>query len=131
VDVLAFQESVLSALVAAKSCRRSAVTPGPKHPADLRALIVLSGGGPSYARQADDTVLETMATRIQARAIRRCGELLQQIEPGQGARDGKRQEGDHPPLNRSTAATDAGLSEHQRKTALCVANVRRDSGQDD
>jgi hypothetical protein len=57
--------------------------------------------------------------RIQARAYERCGELLQQIEPGQGTRDGKRQEGDLPPLNR----TDAGPTEHERKTALRIASI--------
>ena len=40
----------------------------------------------SYARQAKDEQLRKMADRIQARAIRRCGELLKQIEPKQGAR---------------------------------------------
>lgn len=77
----------------------------------------------SYAKQAEDDQLRKMADRIQARAIRRCGELLKQIEAGNGARDGKRQEGDLPPFNRTQAATDAGLSEHQRKTALRVASV--------
>jgi len=80
----------------------------------------------SYARQAEDDQLEKMCVRIRARAIRRCGELLQEIEPGQGARDGKRQDGDDPPLNRTRAANDAGLSERQRKTALRVANVPAD-----
>lgn len=62
------------------------------------------------------------ATRIRDRAIRRCGELLKQIEPGQGARDGKREVGDHPPL-RKEAATSAGLSPHQAKQAIRVDNV--------
>lgn len=39
----------------------------------------------SYARQAKDEQLRKMADRIQARAIRRCGELLKQVEPQQGA----------------------------------------------
>jgi hypothetical protein len=77
----------------------------------------------SYARQANDDALQKLARSIQARAIRRCGELLQQIEPGQGARNGKRQEGTLPPLTRSQVANEAGLSEHQRKTALRVASV--------
>ena len=34
----------------------------------------------SYARQAKDDSLRKMADRIQARAIRRCGELLRQIQ---------------------------------------------------
>jgi hypothetical protein len=73
----------------------------------------------------NDTALREMADRIQARAIRRAGELLLQIPAGQGARDGKRQEGTLPPLSRTTAAPEAGLSEHQRRTALRVANVPR------
>lgn len=77
----------------------------------------------SYARQAQDETLLKMSQRIQARAVRRAGELLKQIEPGQGARDGKRQEGGLPPLTRTQAAADAGMSEHQRKTALRVAEV--------
>jgi hypothetical protein len=53
---------------------------------------------------------------------RRCraGELLQEIEPATGAH--LKREGNLP-LSRETAATEAGLSEHQRKTALRVANV--------
>ncbi|WP_028714393.1 hypothetical protein [Paracoccus sp. J55] len=62
---------------------------------------------PHKAKQADDDQLERMAQRIRARAIRRAGELLKQIEPGQGARDGKREAGDHPPLP-SDAAREAG-----------------------
>jgi len=80
----------------------------------------------SYAKQADDDSLRKMADRIQARAIRRAGELLQQIEPGQGARDGKREDGTVPPLTRTQAADEAGMSERQRKTAMRVANVPRD-----
>ena len=44
----------------------------------------------------------------QARTIRRCGELLKLIEPGQGARDGKRHDGTVTPLTRTEAATQAG-----------------------
>lgn len=39
----------------------------------------------SYARQSKDETLRKMADRIQARAIRRCGELLKQIPSGQGS----------------------------------------------
>jgi hypothetical protein len=77
----------------------------------------------SYAKQAQDDDLRKMADRIQARAIRRCGELLQQIRAGQGARDGKREEGTLPPLTRTRVATDAGLSEHRRKTAIRVSRI--------
>ena len=52
------------------------------------------------------------ARRIQARAVRRMRELLEAIEPGQGARDGKREEaGCHP--FRTNIARSARLSEHQ------------------
>lgn len=76
----------------------------------------------SYARQSEDLELEKMAMRIRARATRRAGELLKQIEPGQGARDGKRAEVDRLPL-RSEIAHRAGMSEHQQKTAVRVAAV--------
>lgn len=75
----------------------------------------------SYAKQARDDTLRKMADRIQARAIRRCGELLKQIEPQQGG--DRRSTGGSPPVGRKAAAAAAGLSEHQRKTALRVANV--------
>lgn len=54
--------------------------------------------------------------------MRRAGEVLKQIEPGNGARDGKRGEGDHTPL-REEVARDAGMSKHQQVTAVRVANI--------
>jgi hypothetical protein len=42
-------------------------------------------------------------------------------EPGKNRFDDRR-EGDHPP-HRKSAAEEAGLSDHQRKTALRIANV--------
>lgn len=75
----------------------------------------------SYARQARDESLRKMAERIQARAIRRCGELLKQIPAANGTRT------DLAPskgaLTRSDAAHDAGLTLHQHRTAIRVANV--------
>ncbi len=81
----------------------------------------------SYARQANDDSLRKMADRIQARAIRRCGELLKQIEPDKGTA-GRKGIGRREPSrqSRTQVAKDAGLSEHQRKTALRVANVPED-----
>jgi hypothetical protein len=76
----------------------------------------------SYAKQQNDDTLFNEATRIKARAIRRVGELLREIEPAQGANQNIR-EAALPNVGRAAAATDAGLSEHQRKTALRVANV--------
>jgi hypothetical protein len=46
----------------------------------------------SYAKQAEDETLMKMAARIKARAVRRAGELLQQIEPATGT---TKKEGDH------------------------------------
>jgi hypothetical protein len=92
----------------------------------------------SYAKQAEDDELENTARRIRARAIRRCGELLREIEPRQGARtDIEPQEttlprlmeeppAAPPPVTRAQVATDAGLSEHQRKTALRVAAIPKE-----
>jgi hypothetical protein len=76
----------------------------------------------SYARQAKDNTLHQLALRIQARATRRFGELLKQVPRGDEAtRYG--QEGALPPVTRTQAATDAGLSEHQRKTGLRLASI--------
>ena len=76
----------------------------------------------SYARQAHDDEMRKMADRIQARALKRCGELLREIEPSRGANQHIRA-GALPKVTRTLMATNAGLSEHQRKTALRVANV--------
>jgi len=75
----------------------------------------------SYAKQAGDEEMEKMARRIRGRAIRRCGELLKQIEPASGKRtDLQPSDGTD---TRSGAAREAGLSERQKVTALRVANV--------
>ncbi len=74
----------------------------------------------SYARQAKDHTLRLMAERIQARAVRRCGELLKQVPSGQGSRNqhGEVRGG---AVTRQKAALDAGMSERQKVTALRVA----------
>lgn len=80
----------------------------------------------SYAKQSQDDTLRKMADRIQARAISRAGELLKQIAPAT-KHNAKKTEGGQPPVvSRTQAATDAGLSEHQRKQAIRVASVPRD-----
>lgn len=80
----------------------------------------------SYARQAEDGTLLAHAQRIQARAIRRASALLKQIDrPSQGGRPKKNGEGDHP-VSYKQAATDAGMSEHQRKQTMRVGNVPDD-----
>jgi hypothetical protein len=76
----------------------------------------------SYAKQSEDPTLEDHATRIRARAIRRCGELLREIQPQPGKRTDQPGAADGP-RSRVEAATDAGLSERQTKTALRVAAV--------
>jgi hypothetical protein len=83
-----------------------------------------AGSGQDYAKQAQDKTLRVMADRIQARAIRRCGELLKQIKPASKAnlKQGSRRAGAGPPGRVATARA-AGLSDRQRKTALRVANV--------
>lgn len=84
----------------------------------------------SYAKQANDDRLKVMAMRIMARAERRGGLLLKQVERGDeatrfGQSDGK--VGTHPPVNRALTAKQAGISDHQRKTMLRVANVPEES----
>lgn len=67
-----------------------------------------------------------MAQRIRARAIRRAGELLAQIEPQKGGdrkSDEYQKDGRGPLISRKDAARDAGLSERQQKQALRVASV--------
>lgn len=77
----------------------------------------------SYARQAKDDQLERMATRIRARATRRAGELLRQIEPASKYNAMKQKDGTVPPFSRGQAAMEAGLSERQAKTAQRLASV--------
>jgi hypothetical protein len=83
----------------------------------------------SYARQSKDEEMEKMALRIRARAIRRCGELLKEVEKMQpkesGAMKGITDSGKT--SERKQAATDAGLSPRQAATALQVANVPESS----
>lgn len=76
----------------------------------------------SYAKQAEDDTLRKMADRIQARAIRRCGELLHAITPAPGGRPEKLR-GALPLVSRAQAARDAGLSRDQKRTALRVAGI--------
>jgi hypothetical protein len=75
----------------------------------------------SYARQAEDGTLLHHAMRIQGRAVRRAGELLKEIEPANGVRTDLGRA-----TTRGSAAAEAGMTEHQRKTALRVANIPPD-----
>jgi hypothetical protein len=80
----------------------------------------------SYARQSEDDSLRKMADRIQARAVRRCGELLKQFD-GQGQRTDKLMDGAVHKFTQKEAAQSAGMSERQVKTAVRVANVPTDA----
>ncbi len=70
-----------------------------------------------------------MVTLIKARAVRRSGELLKQIEPGRGGDRSSEQyqsAGDHTLISREDAARDAGMSRQQQMQATRVANVPAD-----
>lgn len=69
-----------------------------------------------------------MAQRIRARAIRRAGELLKQIEPQDKGGDRKTDHGagNHTVMSRADAAREAGMSKHQQMQAVRVANVPED-----
>jgi hypothetical protein len=82
----------------------------------------------SYAKQAKDKGLVHVALRIHARATRRCGELLKQIEKAHGKRPNKIRAGADPNSEtRKDAAKEAGLSPRQAKDAIRVANVDPES----
>jgi hypothetical protein len=78
----------------------------------------------SYARQANDDSLLTLAKRIQGRAVRRAGELLKQIpDTNRGRPSLEIPDGPVTNITRTQAASEAGLSERQKVTALRVASV--------
>jgi len=60
------------------------------------------------------------------RAIQRAGEILKEIEVSKGGRPAKETRDGAGPSSRTQAATDAGLSERQKDTALRVASVPRE-----
>ena len=78
----------------------------------------------SYARQADDPTLEQLAVRIKARAVRRCGQLLETFK-SPGARTDKPSAAGGTKSQRA-AAKQAGMSKRQEVTAVRVANVPAD-----
>lgn len=80
----------------------------------------------SYAKQAQDDALMTMATRIKARAVRRSGELLKQIDARQGQNlPNSKSEGSHT-FSQADAAGEAGMSKHQQVQATRIASVPQD-----
>jgi hypothetical protein len=70
----------------------------------------------SYAKQANDNTLRQLADRIQARAIRREGELLQLIEVATNKHDVFTRAGAGPSKGRFAAGRDAGLSAFTDRT---------------
>ena len=78
----------------------------------------------SYAKQAGDESLRKTADRIQARAIRRCGELLKEIRPAKNQHEVKVRASGGAPTSRTQAAKDAGLSRDQRVAALPAARCQ-------
>lgn len=80
----------------------------------------------SYAKQAADSELEDKVRAIRNRAIKRMGEILQQIEPQQGARTDQLGAAADPKLTRKQAANDAGISRRQSKDALRIASLSED-----
>jgi hypothetical protein len=80
----------------------------------------------SYARQARDDTLLSFATRIKARALDRCGELLRQIPASSGGRPETKDAADLSLSPRQQAAHNAHLSERQRKTAMRINSIPRE-----
>lgn len=56
-----------------------------------------------------------------ARAVRRAGELLKQVEPAHGANQNISDAGDTKVLTRKQAAADAGMSKHQQRTTYITS----------
>ena len=105
-----------SSRIRAVGCRHAPSTTRVSPSAASTTAARASEATASYAKQAKDTALHDLADRIQARAIRRCGELLRQIAPERGGDRRSDQRADTGPLNRTQAA-------RQRKTALRVAAI--------
>lgn len=76
----------------------------------------------SYAKMADDDSLRRLADRIQARAVRRMGELLKEFDGRGGDQTKSIGTGTFGP-NRGEVAASAGISRRQQVTAVRVANV--------
>lgn len=71
----------------------------------------------SYAQQARDPTLRDMAIRIQARAVRRCGELLQKVPDNPGGLAGEKLP------KRMAMAEEAGMTRRQYVQAVAVARI--------
>jgi hypothetical protein len=84
----------------------------------------------SYAKQSGDKTLENTAMRIRARAVRRCGELLKEVEKANGANQNISRGAPTKVQTRMGAAERAGMSKDQAVTAIRVANLPDDSFED-
>ncbi len=80
----------------------------------------------SYAKQANDETMLNMAHKIRARAIRRMGEVMKEIEPSPGRPAKEITTGTGSNLTRTQAARDAGLSPRQQAQAMRLANIPAD-----
>src|SRR5262249_22178222 len=76
----------------------------------------------SYAKQQKDNELQVLATRIRARAMRRCGELLESMEPPKNQHHARAQAASGRGTRRE-AERGAGPSRRQGKQARRVARV--------
>jgi len=81
----------------------------------------------SYAKMADDDTLRLLADRIQARAVSRMGELLKQFRPAPGTRIDLEPRVPGQPRSITELAMDAKISGHQRKQAMRVASVPKET----
>jgi hypothetical protein len=77
----------------------------------------------SYAKQMGDTKLEEDAQRIRNRATQRAGELLLEFEASKGGRP--KTASPKGQSFRQQAATDAGLTPKQAKTAVEIAKIEK------
>ena len=79
----------------------------------------------SYAKQAKDDTLAKHCRRIQSRAIRRAGELLKAIEPGQfgNLKRGPKLHAATTTASRTNAARAAGMGHQQQATAVRIASI--------
>ena len=75
----------------------------------------------SYAKQAEDETLLKMAARIKARATRRAGELLSQIDAATPGPKPELKVGDRLKFGRSDAAREAGMSPQQKQAVRIAA----------
>jgi hypothetical protein len=82
----------------------------------------------AYARQAKDETLEHDARRIRARAVKRSRVFLKQIDSDKRAnlKRGSRKASARLSGTREKTGHDAGMSEHDIKTALRVASIPDD-----